>query len=71
MAQLPKQVWRVVVRADSAFFSTVFVGKLELLHCGYVIKVKIRQLEEAVCGAGLAKGPWRRRSVDCGIRVSD
>ena len=50
LAQLPKQVWRVVVHADSAFFSTVFVGKLELLHGGYVIKVKIRNWKR-LCAA--------------------
>lgn len=50
LALLPKQVWRVVVRADSAFFSTAFLGKLELLHCGYVIKVKIRNWKR-LCAA--------------------
>jgi hypothetical protein len=52
MALLPKQVWKVIVRADSAFFSAVFVRMLEILGCGYVIKVKIRNL----CAAQV----WRK-----------
>lgn len=39
---LPKRVWKVVVRADAAFFSGAFVRALESLGCGYVVKVKIR-----------------------------
>lgn len=39
---LPKHVWKVVVRADAAFFSGAFVQALESLGCGYAIKVKIR-----------------------------
>jgi hypothetical protein len=50
LAMLPKQVWRIVVRADSAFFSAVFVMVLELLHCGYVIKVKTRNWKELCAG---------------------
>ena len=50
LALLPKQVWRVVVRADSAFFSTAFVAMLEALHCGYAIKVKIRNWK-SLCAA--------------------
>lgn len=42
MALLPRQVWRVVVRADAAFFSAAFVQMLEEFGCGYVIKVKTR-----------------------------
>jgi len=55
LSLLPKQVWRVVVRADSAFFSGAFVRALERLHCGYVIKVKIRGWKE-IC----ARQVWRK-----------
>jgi hypothetical protein len=47
---LPRQVWRVVVRADSAFFSAAFVRMLEKLGCGYVIKVKIRNWKKLCAG---------------------
>lgn len=50
LALLPKQVWRVVVRADSAFFSAAFVRALEILRCGYVIKVKIRNWKKLCAG---------------------
>jgi hypothetical protein len=50
LALLPKQVWRVVVRADSAFFSGAFVRMLERLGCGYVIKVKIRNWKKLCAG---------------------
>jgi hypothetical protein len=50
LALLPKQVWRVVVRADSAFFSAAFVRVLEKLGCGYVIKVKIRNWKKLCAG---------------------
>jgi hypothetical protein len=66
MAQLPKQVWRVVVRADSAFFSTVFVGKLELLHCGYVIKVKIRNWKR-LCAAQV----WQKARGEEGLWTAE
>ena len=41
LAQLPKRVWKVIVRADSAFFSIEFLRKLRRECCGYVVKVKI------------------------------
>lgn len=50
LALLPKQVWRVVVRADSAFFSAAFVRALEKLGCGYVVKVKIRNWRKLCAG---------------------
>jgi hypothetical protein len=50
LALLPKQVWKIVVRADSAFFSAAFVRMLERLGCGYVIKVKIRNWKKLCAG---------------------
>jgi hypothetical protein len=50
LALLPRQVWRVVVRADSAFFSGAFIRMLEKLGCRYVIKVKIRNWKRLCAG---------------------
>ena len=40
--RLPKQVWKVVVRADAAFFSHEFLSYLESLGRLYVVKVKTK-----------------------------
>ena len=55
LALLPKQVWKVVVRADSAFFSAALVRMLEKLGCGYVIKVKIRNWRKLCAGLNWQK----------------
>jgi hypothetical protein len=55
LALLPKQVWKVVVRADSAFFSGALVRMLEKLGCGYVIKVKIRGWKQLCAGLNWQK----------------
>lgn len=47
---LPKQIWRVIVRADAAFFSSAFVDELEKLRCGYALKVKTRNYKK-LCAA--------------------
>jgi hypothetical protein len=59
LALLPKQVWKVVVRADSAFFSAAFVRMLEKLGCGYVIKVKIRNWKKLCAGLNWQKARGR------------
>ncbi|MFH1116463.1 MAG: IS1380 family transposase [Pseudomonadota bacterium] len=55
LALLPKYVWKIVVRADAAFFSTAFISALEMRRCGYAIKVKIRGWKE-IC----ARQTWRK-----------
>jgi len=55
LALVPKQVWKVVVRADSAFFSGALVRMLEKLGCGYVIKVKIRGWKQLCAGLNWQK----------------
>jgi hypothetical protein len=50
LALLPKQVWKVVVRADSAFFSGAFIRMLEKRGCGYAIKVKTRNWKKLCAG---------------------
>jgi hypothetical protein len=66
LALLPKQVWRVVVRADSAFFSAAFVRTLEKLGCGYVIKVKIRNWKR-LCAAQV----WEKARGEEGLWTAE
>jgi hypothetical protein len=55
LALLPRQVWKVVVRADSAFFSGALIRMLEKRGCGYVIKVKIRGWKQLCAGLNWQK----------------
>jgi len=55
LALLPKQVWKVVVRADSAFFSAAFVRMIEQQGCGYTIKVKTRGWKQLCSGLSWQK----------------
>jgi len=41
-ARLPKQIWKIVVRADAAFFNASFLDYLEQKRCLYVVKCKIK-----------------------------
>ena len=43
-AKIPKRVWKIFVRADSAFFCGNLLDLLEESHCGYTIKVKMKGL---------------------------
>ena len=43
LSRLPKQVWKVVIRADAAFFSHAFLCYLESLGHHYVVKVKTKK----------------------------
>jgi hypothetical protein len=43
-ARIPKRVWKIVVRADSAFFSGDLMDYLEEKSSQYMIKVKMRGL---------------------------
>ncbi len=42
-SRLPKQVWKVIIRADAAFFCHKFLCYLESLGHHYVIKVKMKR----------------------------
>jgi len=44
--RLPKRVWKVFVRADSAFFNGEFFDYLESKQSLYLIKVKLKNLNE-------------------------
>lgn len=54
-AKLPKRVWKVFVRADSAFFDGALLDLLESKGCQYLIKVNLRGLTEL-----LEKQSWRK-----------
>ena len=53
--RLPKRVWKVVVRADSAFFQGELLDYLEKTGTQYLIKVKLKGLE-----ALLKNKKWRK-----------
>jgi len=59
-ARLPKQVWRIVVRADAAFFGGAFLDFLEHQGCLYIIKCKIRNYREMA----EKHAHWRRSGVN-------
>lgn len=42
LARLPKGVWKVIIRADAAFFNHLFLTLLEFLGHQYVVKVKMK-----------------------------
>jgi hypothetical protein len=42
LSRLPKQVWKVIIRADAAFFNHLFLCQLESLGHLYVVKVKMK-----------------------------
>jgi hypothetical protein len=66
LALLPKQVWKKVVRADSAFFSAAFIEALEQLGCGYVIKVKISNYKK-LCAAQV----WQKARGEAGVWTAE
>lgn len=53
--RLPKRVWQIVVRADSAFFNGALLDLLEQKGCQYIIKVKLKGLKKLL---GIQK--WRK-----------
>ncbi|MCD6307079.1 MAG: IS1380 family transposase [Deltaproteobacteria bacterium] len=54
-ARLPKRVWQVIVRGDSAFFQGGLLDFLEEKGAQYMIKVKLRGLERL-----LESKEWRK-----------
>lgn len=55
IAKIPKRVWKVFVRADSAFFNGRLLDLLEEKGYGYTIKVKMRGLTGL-----LEKQEWKK-----------
>ena len=66
LAQLPKRVWKVVVRADSAFFSIDLLRELHRRGCGYVVKVKIRGWKD-LCAAQV----WQKAHGQEGVWTAE
>ena len=66
LAMLPKRAWRVVVRADSAFFSGDFIRELAAQGCGYIIKVKTRGWKK-LC----ARQSWRKARGQEGVWTTE
>lgn len=66
LALLPERVWKVIVRADSAFFSAAFIRALELLGCGYLVKVKIWNYKE-ICASQI----WRKVAGEEGLWTTE
>jgi len=60
-AKLPKRVWKVFVRADSAFFDGALLNLLEAKGCQYLIKVNMKGLTSL-----LEKQSWRKISKKSG-----
>jgi len=55
LARLPKRVWKIFVRADSAFFDGALLDLLESVGAKYLIKVKMKDLEKKLSGKNWAK----------------
>ena len=60
-ARLPKRVWKVFVRADSAFFDGALPDLLESRSCQYLIKGNLIGL-----AALLERQSWRKIAVKPG-----
>jgi len=65
-ARLPKRVWQVVVRADSAFFHGGLLDFLEEKGAQYIIKVKLKGLEKL-----LERQKWRKVKNCPGIESTE
>lgn len=66
IARLPKRVWKVAVRADSAFFSGDLLDFLEGKSCQYHIKVKLKGLESL-----LSIQKWRKIKYQPGFESTE
>ncbi len=65
-ARLPKRVWKVFVRADSAFFDGKLLDFLEEDRSEYIIKVKMKNLTFL-----LMQQSWRRAKNKPGIETTE
>jgi len=66
LVRIPKGVWKIVVRADSAFFNGDLLDFLESNSIEYLIKVKMRGLKEI-----LEKQVWQKVKNMEGIEVAE
>lgn len=65
-ARLPKRVWKVFVRADSAYFDGKLLDFLEERRSEYLIKVKRKNLVSL-----LMRQPWRKARNKPGIETTE
>jgi len=65
-ARLPKGVWKVFVRGDSAFFIGALLDFLENKGAEYLIKVKMKGLETLMSGK-----KWRKVRNKPGFEVTE
>lgn len=65
-ARLPKGVWKVFVRADSAFFNGALFDCLESKGAHYLIKVKMKNLETL-----LINKKWRKARNNPGYETTE
>jgi hypothetical protein len=65
-ARLPKRVWRVFVRADSAFFDGKLLDLLEERNSEYLIKVKMKNLSSL-----LMRQSWRQARNQPGTETAE
>jgi hypothetical protein len=66
VARLPKPVWKVFVRADSAFFDGKLLDLLEEQNSEYLIKVKMKNLSSL-----LMQQSWRKAKNKPGIETTE
>ena len=64
--RLPERVWKVFVRADSAFFNGELLDFLEMQKSEYLIKVKMRNLTSL-----LMQQSWRKAKNKPGIETAE
>jgi len=65
-ARLPQRVWKIIVRADSAFFNGLLLDYLEEKASQYMIKVKMKGLEML-----LAAQTWRKLKNRAGFESTE
>lgn len=65
-ARIPKRVWKIVVRADSAFFNGALMDYLEENSSQYMIKVNLKGLESL-----LENQKWRKLKSRPGFESAD
>ena len=65
-ARIPKRVWKIIVRADSAFFNGELMDYLESKSSQYMIKVRMRGLKTL-----LEQQKWRKIKNRPGIESTE
>lgn len=66
LGRIPKRVWKIIVRGDSAFFNGALFDLLESNSIGYVIKVKMKNLQEL-----LEKQTWQKVKNMNGVEIAE